>query len=415
MAHFAGLAATGVYPSPVPFADVVTTTTHKTLRGPRGGMILCKAEHQKAVDKSVFPGAQGGPLEHVIAAKAVAFREALRPDFRDYSRRTVDNARALAAAFVGAGYDVVSGGTDNHLMLLDLRNKGLTGKVAEKALDRAGITVNKNTVPRETQSPFVTSGIRLGTPALTTRGMGEAEMAQVAALIDRVIAAPEDEHCSPPCAPTCARSPRASPSTRRPRRGGERRGHRRGGRGVALPMRGAPRPRPDAGRPLRGAGRAHTFGSGRAARATAAGHCGPSTRALAREGAATLSELAFRDGIMDQIRLREPRFHERGYLFVLAALEYMQTRRAERRHVSGAELARAVRDLAIERFGVLAREVLDHWGVRSTDDVGDIVFAMVDLGLLAAQPQDTRADFANVFDFDAAFERDYPWDVAALR
>ena len=192
MAHFAGLAAAGVYPSPVPFADVVTTTTHKTLRGPRGGMILCKAAHQKAIDKSVFPGAQGGPLEHVIAAKAVAFREALRPEFRDYSRRVVENARALAAAFVSAGYHVVSGGTDNHLMLLDLRNKGLTGKAAEKALDRAGITVNKNTVPRETQSPFVTSGIRVGTPAITTRGMGAAEMAQVAALIDRVIAAPDD-------------------------------------------------------------------------------------------------------------------------------------------------------------------------------------------------------------------------------
>jgi glycine hydroxymethyltransferase len=193
MAHFAGLAAAGVYPSPVPFADVCTTTTHKTLRGPRGGLILCRAEHQKAIDKSVFPGAQGGPLEHVIAAKAVAFREALRPDFADYSRRVVANARALAAAFVSAGYDVVSGGTDNHLMLLDLRNKGLTGKVAEKALDRAGITVNKNTVPRETQSPFVTSGIRVGTPAVTTRGMGAAEMAQIAALIDRVVAAPDDE------------------------------------------------------------------------------------------------------------------------------------------------------------------------------------------------------------------------------
>jgi len=193
MAHFAGLAAAGVYPSPVPFADVVTTTTHKTLRGPRGGMILCKAEHQKAIDKSVFPGEQGGPLEHVIAAKAVAFREALRPEFRAYSQQTIDNARALAAAFVGAGYDVVSGGTDNHLMLLDLRSKGLTGKVAEKALDRAGITVNKNTVPRETQSPFVTSGIRVGTPAITTRGMGTAEMVQVAALIDRVIAAPDDD------------------------------------------------------------------------------------------------------------------------------------------------------------------------------------------------------------------------------
>jgi glycine hydroxymethyltransferase len=188
MAHFAGLAATGVYPSPIPFADVVTTTTHKTLRGPRGGMILCKAEHQKAIDKSVFPGAQGGPLEHVIAAKAVSFREALRPEFGEYCRQVVANAKALAAAFLERGFHVVSGGTDNHLMLLDLRNKGLTGKVAEKALDAAGITVNKNTVPKETQSPFVTSGIRVGTPAVTTRGFGEAEMAVVAELIDRVLA-----------------------------------------------------------------------------------------------------------------------------------------------------------------------------------------------------------------------------------
>jgi glycine hydroxymethyltransferase len=193
MAHFAGLAAAGVYPSPVPFADVVTTTTHKTLRGPRGGLILCKAAHAKAVDKAMFPGTQGGPLEHVIAAKAVAFGEALRPDFAEYSRQTVANARALAAAFVARGYHVVSGGTDNHLMLLDLRSKGLTGKLAEKSLDRAGITVNKNTVPKETQSPFVTSGIRVGTPAVTTRGMGESEMGRIAELIDRVLAAPEDE------------------------------------------------------------------------------------------------------------------------------------------------------------------------------------------------------------------------------
>ncbi|AHG90542.1 Serine hydroxymethyltransferase [Gemmatirosa kalamazoonensis] len=192
MAHFAGLAATGVYPSPVPYADVVTTTTHKTLRGPRGGMILCKAEHQKAIDKSVFPGAQGGPLEHVIAAKAVSFREALRPDFADYCRRVVANAKALAGAFVARGFHVVSGGTDNHLMLLDLRNRGLTGKVAEKALDAAGITVNKNTVPKETQSPFVTSGIRVGTPAVTTRGFGEAEMGTVADLMDRALADAEN-------------------------------------------------------------------------------------------------------------------------------------------------------------------------------------------------------------------------------
>ena len=192
MAHFAGLAATGVYPSPVPHADVVTTTTHKTLRGPRGGMILCKAEHAAAVNKAVFPGSQGGPLEHVIAAKAVAFKEALHPSFTDYSRQVVSNARALAAAFIGRGYQLVSGGTDNHLMLIDLRNKGLTGKVAEKSLNDAGLTVNKNTVPKETQSPFVTSGIRVGTPAVTTRGMREPEMDRIASLVDRVVLAPND-------------------------------------------------------------------------------------------------------------------------------------------------------------------------------------------------------------------------------
>ncbi|HEY0777847.1 MAG TPA: serine hydroxymethyltransferase [Gemmatirosa sp.] len=192
MAHFAGLAAAGVYPSPVPYADVVTTTTHKTLRGPRGGLILCKARHAKAIDKAMFPGTQGGPLEHVIAAKAVAFREALRPEFREYSRQIVANAQALATAFATRGLPVVSGGTDNHLMLLDLRARGLTGKAAEQALDRAGITVNKNTVPRETQSPFVTSGIRVGTPAVTTRGMGASEMHDIAELIDRVLHAPDD-------------------------------------------------------------------------------------------------------------------------------------------------------------------------------------------------------------------------------
>jgi glycine hydroxymethyltransferase len=192
MAHFAGLAATGVYPSPVPHADVVTTTTHKTLRGPRGGMILCKAEHAAAVNKAMFPGTQGGPLEHVIAAKAVALKEALDPSFQVYSKQIVANAQALAKALVSRGYQLVSGGTDNHLMLVDLRNKNLTGKVAEKALDVAGITVNKNTVPRETQSPFVTSGIRIGTPAVTTRGMKEGEMEQIAALIDRVLMAPDD-------------------------------------------------------------------------------------------------------------------------------------------------------------------------------------------------------------------------------
>ncbi len=192
MAHFAGLAATGVYPSPVPFADVVTSTTHKTLRGPRGGIILCKAEYAKAVDKATFPGMQGGPLEHVIAAKAVAFREALQPEFTAYCRQVVTNAQVLASALMERGYHIVSGGTDNHLMLVDLRSKSLTGKVAEKVLDLAGITVNKNTVPKETQSPFVTSGIRIGTPAVTTRGMDASAMQQIASLIDRVLLSPED-------------------------------------------------------------------------------------------------------------------------------------------------------------------------------------------------------------------------------
>ena len=193
MAHFAGLVATGLYPSPVPHADIVTTTTHKTLRGPRGGMILCRAEHAKAIDKAIFPGIQGGPLEHVIAAKAVSFKEASTPAFAEYCRAIVENAKALATALGELGFHVVSGGTDNHLMLVDLRNRNLTGKVAEKALDRASITVNKNTVPKETQSPFVTSGIRIGTPAVTTRGMRASEMKRIAALIDRLLKAPEDE------------------------------------------------------------------------------------------------------------------------------------------------------------------------------------------------------------------------------
>jgi glycine hydroxymethyltransferase len=192
MAHFAGLVAGGVYPSPVPHADVVTTTTHKTLRGPRAGLILCKGEHAKAIDKAVFPGLQGGPLEHVIAAKAVALKEALHPSFKQYAAQVVANARELASALMARGFHVVSGGTDNHLMLVDLRNKGLTGKVAEQALDRAGITVNKNTVPKETQSPFVTSGIRIGTAAVTTRGLREAEMQRVAELIDTTLASPDD-------------------------------------------------------------------------------------------------------------------------------------------------------------------------------------------------------------------------------
>ncbi|MFL5562058.1 MAG: serine hydroxymethyltransferase [Gemmatimonadaceae bacterium] len=193
MAHFAGLVATGLYPSPVPHADIVTTTTHKTLRGPRGGMILCREVHTKAIDKAIFPGTQGGPLEHVIAAKAVSFREALQPDFKQYCQSIIENAKALAAALANKNFQVVSGGTDNHLMLVDLRNRNLTGKVAEKALDKAGITVNKNTVPKETQSPFVTSGIRIGTPAVTTRGMKTGEMHQIATLIDRALTAPDDE------------------------------------------------------------------------------------------------------------------------------------------------------------------------------------------------------------------------------
>jgi len=192
MAHFAGLVAGGVHPSPVPHAQVVTSTTHKTLRGPRGGLILSTAEFAPAINKSVFPGTQGGPLEHIIAAKAVAFGEALEPEFKKYSRQVVENAKELAAALVDRGFAIVSGGTDTHLMLVDLRPKNLTGKVAEAVLDRAGITVNKNTIPDDPQSPFVTSGIRLGTPALTTRGMGKPEMRRVAELIDTVLTSPDD-------------------------------------------------------------------------------------------------------------------------------------------------------------------------------------------------------------------------------
>jgi glycine hydroxymethyltransferase len=187
MAHFAGLVAGGVHPSPIPHAHVTTSTTHKTLRGPRGGLILCHAEHAKAVDKSVFPGGQGGPLEHVIAGKAVAFGEALTADFKRYAAAVVANAQALAAALMERGYAIVSGGTDTHLMLVDLRAKQLTGKEAEKVLGAAGITVNKNTIPDDPQSPFVTSGIRVGTPALTTRGMGTGEMLRIAELIDTAL------------------------------------------------------------------------------------------------------------------------------------------------------------------------------------------------------------------------------------
>ena len=193
MAHIAGLVASGLHPNPVPFADIVTSTTHKTLRGPRGGLILTREEHAKAVDKQIFPGVQGGPLMHVIAAKAVAFLEALQPEFKTYSAQVIQNARVLGESLIERGFKLVSGGTDNHLLLLDLRSKGVTGKVAEKALDHAGITVNKNTVPGETESPFVTSGIRIGTPALTTRGLGESEMREIARLIDEVITGVDDD------------------------------------------------------------------------------------------------------------------------------------------------------------------------------------------------------------------------------
>jgi glycine hydroxymethyltransferase len=193
MAHIAGLVAAGVHPSPVPHAEIVTTTTHKTLRGPRGGLILCREAHAKAVNSQIFPGLQGGPLEHVIAGKAVALGEALRPEFKEYGRRIVENAKALAEGLVRAGLRLVSGGTDNHLMLVDLRPKKLTGKVAEEALGKAGITVNKNMIPWDPEKPMVTSGIRIGTPALTTRGMGTKDMGTVAALIGRALDAPGDE------------------------------------------------------------------------------------------------------------------------------------------------------------------------------------------------------------------------------
>jgi glycine hydroxymethyltransferase len=193
MAHFAGLVAGGAFPSPVPFADIVTSTTHKTLRGPRGGLILTREPHARAVDKWIFPGIQGGPLMHVIAGKAVAFGEALEPAFRDYAARVIANARVLAESLVARGYHVVTGGTDSHLFLVDLRKSGeLTGKDAEAALGRAAFTVNKNTVPGETRSPFVTSGIRVGTPALTTRGMGEEEMRRIGGWMADVLDAPDD-------------------------------------------------------------------------------------------------------------------------------------------------------------------------------------------------------------------------------
>ena len=193
MAHIAGLVAAGLHPSPVPYADVVTTTTHKTLRGPRGGLILCREKYAKAIDKAVFPGMQGGPLMHVIAAKAVALKEALQPGFKAYAEQIVKNCHALSDELVKTGFNLVSGGSDNHLILIDVRNKGLTGKAAEKVLDTVHITVNKNTVPNETESPFVTSGIRLGTAALTTRGMKEEEMRVIAQVMADALSNPDDE------------------------------------------------------------------------------------------------------------------------------------------------------------------------------------------------------------------------------
>lgn len=190
MAHIAGLVAAGLHPSPVPYADFVTTTTHKTLRGPRGGLILCKEEHLKMINKAIFPGIQGGPLMHTIAAKAVCLKEALSPEFREYQLQIKKNASALAEALTSKGFDLVSGGTDNHLMLVDLRSKGVTGKEAEKLLDDVGITVNKNAIPFDPQSPFITSGIRIGTPAVTTRGMKEEDMAEIAELIRLTLSDP---------------------------------------------------------------------------------------------------------------------------------------------------------------------------------------------------------------------------------
>jgi glycine hydroxymethyltransferase len=193
MAHIAGLVAAGLHPNPVPHADIVTTTTHKTLRGPRGGMILCKQPHAAAIDKAVFPGLQGGPHDHNTAALAVALNEAAQPAFKAYAHQIVANAKALAAELMARGFQVVSGGTDNHLILIDLTNKNVPGKVAAKALDKAGLELNYNSVPYDTRKPFDPSGIRLGTPSVTSRGMGETEMKQIAAWIDRVVSKPDDD------------------------------------------------------------------------------------------------------------------------------------------------------------------------------------------------------------------------------
>ncbi|MEO0078798.1 MAG: serine hydroxymethyltransferase, partial [candidate division WOR-3 bacterium] len=193
IAHIAGLVVAGLHPSPVPVADIVTTTTHKTLRGPRGAIVMCKAKYAEELDRTVFPGTQGGPLEHCIAAKAVAFKEAMSEEFKAYQRQTVANSKALAAALAERGFRIVSGGTDNHLMMVDLRPKQITGRDAERVLGRVRITVNRNTIPYDPEKPFIASGIRLGTPALTTRGMKELEMRRIAELIDEAIAGRDDE------------------------------------------------------------------------------------------------------------------------------------------------------------------------------------------------------------------------------
>ena len=209
MAHIAGLVAAGLHQNPVQYADIVTSTTHKTLRGPRGGLILCKEEYGKAIDKAVFPGMQGGPLMHTIAAKAVCFGEALKPEFKEYQKQIVKNAKVLSEELVKLGFNLVSGGTDNHLMLVDLRNKGITGKELEERLDDVGITTNKNSVPFDTERPMITSGIRIGTPAVTTRGFKEEEMIKIAKLINMTVENYEDkkEEIREEVAAICAKFP----------------------------------------------------------------------------------------------------------------------------------------------------------------------------------------------------------------
>ena len=209
MAHIAGLVAAGLHQNPVEYADIVTTTTHKTLRGPRGGLILCKEEFAKAIDKGVFPGSQGGPLMHVIAAKAVCFGEALKPEFKEYQEQIVKNAKVLSEELINYGFNLVSDGTDNHLILIDLRNKGITGKELEERLDNVGITTNKNSVPFDTEKPTITSGIRIGTPAVTTRGLKEGEMKQIAKLINMTVENYEDkkEEIRAEVAAICAKFP----------------------------------------------------------------------------------------------------------------------------------------------------------------------------------------------------------------